>query len=440
MNKKLLLSFLLLVSATAFAVDIKISQLPLGSASTTGGADSFPFVSSAANITKRMTIWDIPNIPTIVSTYAPKASPAFTGSPTAPTQSPGDNSTKLATTAYADALVSDTAYNATSWNGVTGISASKNAIRDQMILMATLASPALTGTPTAPTASALDNSTKIATTAYADGAVSTLSGTVTSALALKAPLASPALTGSPTAPTQSALDSSTKIATTAYADSAVSVSGATKQPLDSDLTAIAALSATGIPVQTAVGTWTQRSVTGTSNTITVTNGNGVSGAPTITIADNVVLPGTASATLPIGTTAQRNGSPIAGMIRYNSDLTQFEGYKGGTWGAIGGARYVAVFTGTSVTPDASSSDQTFLYTGSSAQTFSTTGFGTISSLANGTIIKIMGSSDTNTITIAASDITDGRLINGDAELGKGQVVTFEYNSTLARMVETSRNF
>lgn len=34
---------------------------------------------------------------------APLASPALTGIPTAPTQSPGDNSTKLATTAYVDA-------------------------------------------------------------------------------------------------------------------------------------------------------------------------------------------------------------------------------------------------------------------------------------------------------------------------------------------------
>lgn len=37
----------------------------------------------------------------------------------------------------------------------------------------------------------------------------------------KADLASPALTGNPTAPTQSASDNSTKIATTAYADAAV---------------------------------------------------------------------------------------------------------------------------------------------------------------------------------------------------------------------------
>lgn len=42
-------------------------------------------------------------------------------------------------------------------------------------------------------------------------------------LDLKAPLDSPALTGNPTAPTQSSLDNSTKIATTAYVDAKVSV-------------------------------------------------------------------------------------------------------------------------------------------------------------------------------------------------------------------------
>ncbi|WP_292201841.1 hypothetical protein, partial [Mesorhizobium sp.] len=37
-----------------------------------------------------------------VASLAPKASPAFTGTPTAPTQAAGDNSAKLATTAYVD--------------------------------------------------------------------------------------------------------------------------------------------------------------------------------------------------------------------------------------------------------------------------------------------------------------------------------------------------
>tara|TARA_B100001113_G_C21108332_1_gene621973 strand:- start:76 stop:1569 length:1494 start_codon:yes stop_codon:yes gene_type:complete len=105
---------------------------------------------------------------------------------------------------------------------------------------ATLASPALTGNPTAPTQSASDNSTKIATTAYVetatanlvDSAPSTLntlnelaaalgddenfSTTVTNNIATKAPLASAALTGTPTAPTASTGTNTTQIATTAF--------------------------------------------------------------------------------------------------------------------------------------------------------------------------------------------------------------------------------
>ena len=46
-------------------------------------------------------------------------------------------------------------------------------IQTQLDLKAALASPALTGNPTAPTQSASDNSTKLATTAYVDGQVAT---------------------------------------------------------------------------------------------------------------------------------------------------------------------------------------------------------------------------------------------------------------------------
>lgn len=44
---------------------------------------------------------------------------------------------------------------------------------------------------------------------------------------------------------------------------------------------------------------------------------------------------TGSAKLPVGTTAQRDGSPASGMIRYNTTTSSFEGY-GSAWGAIGG--------------------------------------------------------------------------------------------------------
>ena len=39
--------------------------------------------------------------------------------------------------------------------------------------------------------------------------------------------------------------------------------------------------------------------------------------------------------IPVGTTAQRPNAPRAGDFRYNSTLTQFEGYTS-EWGAIGG--------------------------------------------------------------------------------------------------------
>ena len=45
---------------------------------------------------------------------------------------------------------------------------------------------------------------------------------------------------------------------------------------------------------------------------------------------------TGSAEIPVGTTAQRDGSPATGMFRFNSTTSGFEGYNGSAWGAIGG--------------------------------------------------------------------------------------------------------
>ena len=45
---------------------------------------------------------------------------------------------------------------------------------------------------------------------------------------------------------------------------------------------------------------------------------------------------TASAQLPAGTTAQRDASPSAGYIRFNSSITKFEGYNGTGWTSVGG--------------------------------------------------------------------------------------------------------
>lgn len=85
------------------------------------------------------------------------------------------------------------------------------ASNDDLALKAPLASPELTGTPTAPTASSGTDTTQIATTAFVQTEIST-----------KAPLDSPVLTGTPTAPTAEDSTNNTQIATTAFVKTAVS--------------------------------------------------------------------------------------------------------------------------------------------------------------------------------------------------------------------------
>jgi phage-related tail fiber protein len=63
------------------------------------------------------------------------------------------------------------------------------------------------------------------------------------------------------------------------------------QPLDAALTSLAA-AGIGILVQTVDGTITPRTLTGTASQITVTNGDGVAGNPTIALASGIATPGT----------------------------------------------------------------------------------------------------------------------------------------------------
>lgn len=67
------------------------------------------------------------------------------------------------------------------------------------------------------------------------------------------------------------------------------------QPIDADLTAIAALSGTGLLAHTGSGTWAERTLTAPAAGITITNGNGVSGNPTLALANDLAaLEGLAS--------------------------------------------------------------------------------------------------------------------------------------------------
>src|SRR3954466_9283753 len=59
--------------------------------------------------------------------------------------------------------------------------------------------------------------------------------------------------------------------------------------------------------------------------------------------------------------------------------------------------------------------------------------------ASGTTIELVGSSDTDTITILYSDTAKGCLVNGDWTSGRGKSLVLRYNTGLARYVEVSRS-
>jgi len=135
-----------------------------------------------------------------------------------------------------------TATSSTNWVSV-------RRLLESQALRAPLLSPALTGTPTAPTAAKGTNNTQIATTAFVAAALAALvdsspaaldtlkelatalgndpnfATTMATQLGLKAPLASPALSGNPTVPNQADGDNDTSIANTAFVQRALALYG-----------------------------------------------------------------------------------------------------------------------------------------------------------------------------------------------------------------------
>ena len=67
--------------------------------------------------------------------------------------------------------------------------------------------------------------------------------------------------------------------------------GSDVQAFDADLTALAALSSTGLAARTGSNTWAQRTITGTANEVDVSNGDGVSGNPTVSLPSSITLTG-----------------------------------------------------------------------------------------------------------------------------------------------------
>lgn len=112
------------------------------------------------------------------------------------------------------------------------------------------------------------------------------------------------------------------------------VSGNPTISLTGQVLSLANASGAGLVALPNNGTVTPVTITGTASEITVANGTGASGDPTIGLADDPVLPGTEGVVVPSGTTAERPALATNGTLRYNEDTETFEGYANSSWGSI----------------------------------------------------------------------------------------------------------
>lgn len=162
----------------------------------------------------------------------------------------------------------------------------------------------------------------------------------------------------------------------------------------------------GLVVLSTAGGITSATITGTTNQITVTNGTGISGNPTIAISSDPVLPGAGGLVVPVGTTGQR-GSSTNGNFRYNTTTNSFEGYANGSWGSIvSGAGVSSIsFGSTGLTPSTPSTGAVVV-----AGTLAVTSGGTGVTTSTGTGSVVLNTSPTFVTPILGTP-TSGTLTN-----------------------------
>ena len=135
------------------------------------GAATFTSTVTASPATLDTQLATLGQVKGIADLKAPIASPALTGIPTAPTAAAGTNTTQVATTAFVLANAPVTPDATTSVKGKIKLAGDLGGTADlptvpALAAKAPIASPAFTGTPTAPTAAPGTNTEQIATTAF----------------------------------------------------------------------------------------------------------------------------------------------------------------------------------------------------------------------------------------------------------------------------------
>lgn len=233
------------------------------------------------------------------------------------------------------------------------------------------------------------------------------------------------------------------------------VAGNPSVALTGALAALAGLSGTGILVLDNTNSVGTLEIVGTANQIGVANGTGP-GNPTVSIVNDVVLPGTGAVTLPGGTTAERPAG-AAGELRYNSDTAFLEYYTGLNWTNLAAgtaiANNIAGGAANQILYQVGSSSTSFITAPSVANTFLEWTGSAFQWSANplGTVTSVDVSGGTTGLTSSGGPITTsgtitlaGNLITSNGGTGlttytAGDILYYVGGTTLAQLAIGSAN-
>jgi hypothetical protein len=315
--------------------------------------------------------------------YAPLASPTLTGTPAAPTAAVSTNTTQIATTAFVNAEIANDAVLLSGSTMTGALTLSQDPTTDlhavtrrwveslaskQACRVATTANITLSGTQTID-GIALSIGDRVLVkdqTATAENGIYTVASGAWSRASdgdtwndLVAARVSVA---------QGTSNDNTFWLSTTNAGGTLGTTPVLWQVINNpQLAAVGTLSTNGLITRTGSGTVAGRSIAVSGTGLSVSNADGVSGNPTVTsnatnantastivardasgnfsagtltltsfsYSGNPTSTSTGGLQLPAGTTAQRPAA-ATGQVRFNSSLSQFEGYNGSAWGTIGG--------------------------------------------------------------------------------------------------------
>lgn len=189
---------------------------------------------------------------------------------------------------------------------------------------------------------------------------------------------------------------------------------------------------------TVIGGTTPAALTATTITGTAITGTTITGTALTASADSSFT-STGAVLLSKGTTGERPGTPVSGQIRFNTTSTEFEGYNGSSWAAVGGGAASGggsddIFYENSQTVNIEYSitaNKNAMSTGPITIAASFEGTGTIS----GTTLTISGTTGSGVLVIGSiisgSGVTAGTIITA---FGTGTGTTGTYTVTPSQTV------